>query len=112
MNMKKNKPVYIICSGLLITLLLGMWWCFYIERQNYSLEVIKLDDNRGYGYIISQGEQTVIYQPFVPVLSQRKPFGSAEEAFRVGDLVLKRLKSGQDFSVTEADLERLKVGNK
>lgn len=112
MNMKKNKPVYIVYSGLLIILLLGMWWCFYIERQNYTLEVMKLDDGRGYGYVISQGEQTVIYQPFVPALSQRKPFDSAEEAFRVGDWVLKRLKLGQDFSVTKADLERLKVGNK
>ena len=82
----------------------------YAEKRNrYCLEVIKLDKDQGYGYTIKQGKQTVIYQPFVPVLSQRKPFNTPDEAAKVGDLVLERLESGQDFSVTEEDLKSLGI---
>ena len=46
------------------------------------------------------------------LISQRKPFRNAEEAVRVGGLVLERLKAGQGCSVTEEDLKRLGIGNK
>ena len=111
MNTKKNKRRILFYTGLGILLLSGMWWhhSHTGKRDHYCLEVIKLDEDRGYGYTIKQEEQTVIYQPFVPALSRRRPFDTPDEAARVGSLVLERLKSGQDFSVTEEDLRRLEV---
>ena len=99
MSMKKNKRRTLLFIGLVVILLSGMWWSYYYaeKRNRYCLEVIKLD------------KQTVIYQPFVPVLSQRKPFKTPDEAAKVGDLVLERLESGQDFSVTEEDLKSLGI---
>ena len=111
MSMKKNKRRTLLFIGLVVILLSGMWWSYYYaeKRNRYCLEVIKLDKDQGYGYTIKQGKQTVIYQPFVPVLSQRKPFKTPDEAAKVGDLVLERLESGQDFSVTEEDLKSLGI---
>lgn len=60
----------------------------------------------------SNTENKWLYITFVPVVSQRKPFRNAEEAVRVGGLVLERLKAGQGCSVTEEDLKRLGIGNK
>lgn len=100
----------LLCIGFGLVLLSGGWWLSAIGRQSrYRMEVVELDSNRGYGYVIKQGDRTVIFQPFVPALSNRKPFHSSEEAAKIGSLVLERLKSGQDFSVTKADLERLGV---
>ena len=111
MSMKKNKRRTLLFIGLVVILLSGMWWSYYYaeKRNRYCLEVIKLDKDQGYGYTIKQGKQTVIYQPFVPVLSQRKPFKTPDEAAKVGVLVLERLESGQDFSVTEEDLKSLGI---
>ena len=84
MSMKKNKRRTLLFIGLVVILLSGMWWSYYYaeKRNRYCLEVIKLDKDQGYGYTIKQGKQTVIYQPFVPVLSQRKPFNTPDEAGR------------------------------
>ena len=103
MSMKKNKRRTLLFIGLVVILLSGMWWSYYYaeKRNRYCLEVIKLDKDQGDGY--------TIYQPFVPVLSQRKPFKTPDEAAKVGDLVLERLESGQDFSVTEEDLKSLGI---
>ena len=111
MSMKKNKRRTLLFIGLVVILLSGMWWSYYYaeKRNRYCLEVIKLDKDQGYGYTIKQGKQTVIYQPFVPVLSQRKPFKTPDEADIVGDLVLELLESGQDLSVTEEDLKSLGI---
>ena len=100
MSMKKNKRRTLLFIGLVVILLSGMWWSYYYaeKRNRYCLEVIKLDKDQGYGYTIKQGKQTVIYQPFVPVLSQRKPFKTPDEAAKVGDL-----------SVTEEDLKSLGI---
>lgn len=110
MNMKKNKICMLVLITLVIIFGLGIWKSFYIDGQAYHLEVVHT--NNGYGYQIKHGEQMVVYQPFVPVISQRKPFRNAEEAVRVGGLVLERLKAGQGCSVTEEDLKRLGIGNK
>ncbi|WP_455584414.1 DUF4907 domain-containing protein [Bacteroides sp.] len=106
--MKKNKrriPVYI---GLITLFLSGIWWYRPYDEETYHLQVIELEGGQGYGYKINKGKQTVVYQPFVPALSHRKPFLSAEEAAKVGRLVLERLKLGQDFSVMEEDLKLMR----
>lgn len=99
-------------ATLILALLSGIWWMRAIHQPDYQLRVIELGDEAGYGYKIEYGAQTVVYQPFVPVLSQHIAFTNAEEAERVGRLVLERLKAGQDFSVTAADLDRLGIGKR
>lgn len=74
----------------------------------YHLEVMKLGEN-GYGYRIHEGERTIIVQPFIPVIAGKKPFRAEQDARRVGNLVLERIKAGDEFAVSKADLDNLKI---
>jgi len=51
----------------------------------------------------------VIDQPFIPAISEEKAFKSREDAQKVGELVLKRVKNHTDFSVSVKELRELNI---
>lgn len=107
MNMKKNKWAFLI--GILCLLMLAVCWRLgELNANPYQLEVFQTGD-KGYGYRISEGKRTLIVQPFIPVVSGRKSFKTAEDAKGIGQIVLKRIENGENFSVTREDLEELNV---
>lgn len=76
---------------------------FDCKEQPYRLEIVKVAP-AGYGYHIFKGEKLLIKQPFIPAVSGRKTFESAEDAGRVGSLVIKRMNKGEYFTISESDL--------
>lgn len=82
---------------------------YFTKRKNdgFSLEVISTEI--GYGYTIRHQQQVYIYQPFIPAISGKQPFLSKTEAESVGKLIIERLKSGANYTVTPNDLEDLKI---
>ena len=74
---------------------------------SFSMEVIEV--NGGYGYQISHNNHITIFQPFIPCISGKKPFKEKRDAEQVGQLVMKRMKSGENYTVTLDDLESLGI---
>ena len=77
------------------------------SASSFSMEVIEV--NGGYGYQISHNNHITIFQPFIPSVSGKKPFMEKRDAEQVGQLVMKRMKSGESYTVTFADLESLGI---
>ena len=48
-------------------------------------------------------------QPFIPVVSGKRPFQSVQDAQCLGNLVLERIKAGNEFAISKADLDNLGV---
>ena len=77
------------------------------SASSFSMEVIEV--NGGYGYQISHNNHITIFQPFIPSVSGKKPFMEKRDAEQVGQLVMKRMKSGESYTVTLDDLESLGI---
>ena len=92
--MKRNKKW--IGIGLIVLLLGGGITCYKKVNLSdpYHLEVIQGEDSIGYGYQIYKGERVIIAQPFIPAVT---------------DLVLERIRTGQDFTVSKEDLKGLGI---
>ena len=68
---------------------------FFYDRHEactYRLKVIETENGNGYGYQILCGDRVVICQPYIPSLPERKGFALEEDARKVGNLVLERIK--------------------
>lgn len=106
--MKRSRIIGSIgCLLLLLTVGLACYRTMN-PTPHYYLEVMKLGEN-GYGYRIHEGERTIIVQPFIPVIAGKKPFRAEKDARRVGNLVLERIKAGDEFAISKADLDNLKI---
>ena len=98
MNMKRNKKIIGI-SCFVLLLLVGII---------YRLEVTQIEGS-GYGYKIYERERLIIVQPFIPVVSGKRPFQSVQDAQCIGNLVLERITAGNEFAISKADLDNLGV---
>lgn len=103
--MKRNKiallAFFLICVCILVL-------CVADSKQDLKpescrLEVVQVKPD-GYGYHILRDDKLLINQPFIPAVSGKKAFSSAEDAKRVGTLVMKRLNAGDNFAVSQKDL--------
>lgn len=62
----------------------------------------------GYGYVILQGRDTLIVQPYVPAVGGKAPFATRRHAQAVGELVCRKLMAGDSPSVSRDDVEVLR----
>lgn len=107
MNMKKNKRISSV--GCIVLLLLCGFVYEYMHTANkFHLEVIQVENN-GFGYKIYEKERLIIIQPFVPTISGKRAFKNKQDAGSVGSLVLERIKAGEDFAISNADLNNLGI---
>ena len=109
MNMKKNKSI--LWLTLAICMLISFFLYHRHEACRYSLQIIETENEGGYGSRILCGDRVVICQPYIPSLPGRKGFASEEDARRVGNLVLERIRSGSDFTISASDLEQVTETN-
>ncbi|WP_239663542.1 DUF4907 domain-containing protein [Bacteroides fragilis] len=107
--MKKNKSI--LWLTLAICMLISFFLYHRHEACRYSLQIIETENEGGYGYRILCGDRVVICQPYIPSLPGRKGFASEEDARRVGNLVLERIRSGSDFTISASDLEQVTETN-
>lgn len=105
--MKRNKKVIGI-SCFVLLLFVGIMGVYMHPVNIYRLEVTQ-SGGSGYGYKIYERERLIIVQPFIPVVSGKIPFQSEEDAKCIGNLVLERIKAGNEFAISKADLDNLGV---
>jgi len=77
------------------------------SKQGLSLESIKTPT--GWGYLIKNNDKIIIKQSIIPVISTEKSFQSEEEALKVGNLVLDKLKHQTSPTITKKDLILLSI---
>tara|TARA_R110000868_G_scaffold58472_5_gene180679 strand:+ start:5975 stop:6331 length:357 start_codon:yes stop_codon:yes gene_type:complete len=77
------------------------------RTENLKVKSIKIDS--GWGYTITKDEKTIIKQTVIPVISENKSFKTEEEALKVGNLVLEKLKDNLSPTVTKKDLFLLAI---
>lgn len=108
--MKKNKKRNRIVSIVVLSLVLGgiFYGGYPSYGSNYHLEVIRTDDS-GYGYKIYERKRAIIVQPFIPAVAGKNSFKTEQDARSVGNLVLARIKAGDDFSISKTDLKHLGI---
>lgn len=108
MSWKKNKfATFLMIICLLTSLGVGCG-ANHNKGTLYRVETWEVAPNK-YGYKILRDERIMIAQPFVPGLSGQHGFTTPADALRVGELVRERLMKGEDFTVTQEDLQRLKI---
>ena len=58
---------------------------------------------------IKYGARAALHMWEEPCISGKKPFKEKRDAEQVGQLVMKRMKSRENYTVTLADLESLRI---
>ena len=97
----------------IIALLIGMA-VFYYSRQNgqeakifLHAEAIQLPN--GWGYNILSDKKVYIKQENIPGLPGNQTFKSAEDALKVGNLVVKKISANQLPTISMKDLQDLGI---
>lgn len=83
--------------------------CFPHKEKDNGLRLASVQLHPGWGYRITYNNKPLIYQPCIPVLPGRKPFGSETDAMHVGNLVLYKLSHHLPPSVTRSELDSLRI---
>ena len=91
-----------------VLFLLGLF-LFISCNKSENLNVQSLKTATGWGYCITNNEKIIIQQTIIPVISENKSFKTEEEALKVGNLVLQKLKDDLSPTVTKKDLFLLAV---
>lgn len=103
MTIKGRKAV--ICLLLLPVLILLIYFCAgkMGNLHKRQLELQTIQSGNGWGYQIVMDDKIVIYQPTVPAIDTLMAFPSEYSARLLGQLVLKRMKSKENFSVSREE---------
>ncbi|MFV8325091.1 DUF4907 domain-containing protein [Flavobacterium sp. ZS1P14] len=96
----KTKNKVLLLSGLFL---------FISCNKNENLNVQSLKTATGWGYFITCNKKIIIKQTVIPVISKNKSFKTEQEALKVGNLVLQKLKDDLSPTVTKKDLFLLAV---
>lgn len=78
-------------------------------NKNENLNVRLLKTTTGWGYYITNNDKIIIKQTVIPVISKNKSFETKQDALKVGNLVLQKLKDDLSPTVTKKDLFLLAI---
>ena len=107
MQMIKKHWIYLL---LLVSIIFFVYKKFI--KTNETLQVKPFTTQQGWGYEIYKKDKRFIHQEIIPAIEGRKTFVSKEEAERVGELVITKMKDGKGGGlpqVTVADIDSLKI---
>lgn len=77
------------------------------KKDELNLESIKT--TTGWGYVIKNNDRIIIKQSIIPVIPSQKSFETEQEALKVGNLVLQKLKDNKSPTITKKDLILLSI---
>lgn len=83
-----------------------------VIKENQSLQVKTFNIHKGWGYDIYKDNKLYIHQEIIPAIEGRKSFASKDEAMRLGELVISKIKKGKGGGlpqVTIQEIDSLKI---
>ena len=105
-----QKNFYFAITKNKVFFLLGLF-LFISCNNNENLNIKPLKTLTGWGYCITNNEKIIIKQTVIPVISENKSFKTKEDALKMGNLVLQKLKDDLSPTVTKKDLFLLALKN-
>jgi len=106
--MKMTKKFYLLSVVvILIIASFPIYKSLHLSKKKF--EAITYKKNSGWGYAILKDGKTFIQQDFIPVIQQEIPFKNESEARRISLLVLEKVESKKNPTVTLDDLLSLKI---
>ena len=103
---KRLKSISLI-SGLLLILLSAVGFYWYSTRGRLRCETVRLE--KGYGYIVAYGKDTLIYQPYIPAIGKKIVFNKEEDALKVANLVCRKLSQRISPSMSRQEIDSLGI---
>ena len=89
--------------------LLGLICLIFSCNTKPDLNLDSIKTPTGWGYTIKHNDKIIIKQSIIPVIPNQKSFESEEEALKVGNLVLEKLKQQTSPTITKKDLILLSI---
>jgi hypothetical protein len=77
------------------------------KKEEYEVKSFPI--NNGWGYTITVNDKIIIKQTVIPTISAKRSFKSEDDALKVGNLVLKRIKQNLSPTVAKKDLILLEI---
>ena len=81
----------------------------YIYRPHNQIKVITFQTSLGWGYNITVNDSVVIHQNVIPGIQGNKGFAKQNDAAKVGNLVLDKIKNKQLPLITLRELDSLRI---
>lgn len=92
-----------------ILLLMSLCLCFCTGRKMQDRQQLftcsPFPTAQGYGYVILQGSDTLIYQPFIPAIGGRRAFPTETQAKNTGQLIVQKLSEGKSPTLTREEVQ-------
>ncbi len=64
----------------------------------------------GYGYIVLERQDTLIYQPYIPAIEEQRPFPTEKAARKVAAYICRKLAVDQPPTLSKEEVELLLRG--
>lgn len=82
-------------------------FCWYGNRKKLHCEAVLLE--KGYGYVVLYGRDTLIYQPYIPAIGKKATFSTEEDALKVANMVCRKLVQKTPPNMTKNEIDSLGV---
>lgn len=84
--------------------------CLFFAVRQKGLRCQAMQVEGGYGYVVLNGKDTLIYQPCIPAVGRKAVFSTPEDALKIGKLVCRKLVSGQSPAMSCEEVEEVMKG--
>ncbi len=107
MWINKSKRLLFMIVGIL--LILSAAYFYYKNTHEKVLRCHAMVLNAGYGYVITLGKDTLIYQPYIPAIGGKIPFSSRDDAMKVGKVMCHKLLRNQQPGLNRHEIDSLGI---
>ena len=90
-------------------MLLGFLMLIFACSKKDELNLESIKTSTGWGYVIKNNDRIIIKQSIIPVIPSQKSFETEQQALKVGNLVLQKLKENKSPTITKKDLILLSI---
>jgi hypothetical protein len=108
----RNKYSLIGITALLICFAVIFFSRRKVHGGNIYVHAEAVQTVYGWGYNVLADEKIYIKQEFIPAVPGKQGFKSADDALRVGNLVVKKISSNLPPSITIGELDSLGINRK
>lgn len=96
---KRHLAPVLILSFTVLTFI-----AFFTGRDSLRLKTFRSET--GWGYCITTGGKVVIWQPYIPAVEGKRPFGAKIDARRAGKIMINKINKGIEPFLTTEELQR------
>ncbi len=107
MWINKSKRLLFMIVGIL--LIVSAVYLYYRHTHERVLRCHAMVLNAGYGYVITLGKDTLIYQPYIPAIGRKIPFSSRGDAMKAGKAMCHKLLRNQQPGLNRHEIDSLGI---